>query len=100
MTSLDDVLRLIGVAGPASSFESEDLDFKRPGRDVRHTLELLADAAVCFANAKGGTVVLGVDDKAVTRPEALLGVEPSLSVDAIRKGIHERTRPKLDGVGA
>lgn len=95
VASLDDILALIGVAGPASSFESEELDFKRPGRDIRHTLELLADAAVCFANANGGTVVLGVDDKAATRPEALVGLEPSLAVDAIRKGIHERTRPNL-----
>jgi ATP-dependent DNA helicase RecG len=71
------------------------LDFKRPGRDARHTLELLADAAVCFANAHGGTVVLGVDDKATTREAALVGVEPSLSIDAIRKGIYERTRPNL-----
>ena len=54
VTTLDDILGLIGVAGPASSFESEELDFKRPGRDVRHTLELLADAAVCFADARAG----------------------------------------------
>jgi ATP-dependent DNA helicase RecG len=95
VTSLDEILGLIGVAAPACSFEFEELDFKRPRRDVRHTLQLLADAAVCFANAQGGTVVLGVDDKAATRREALVGVEPSLSVDAIRRGIHERTRPNL-----
>src|SRR5688572_4604001 len=87
-------LSLIGAA-PASSFESDVLEFKRPGRDVRHTLELLADAAVCFANAQGGIIVLGVDDKATTRGEALVGVEPALSIDSIRKGIFERTRPNL-----
>lgn len=58
-------------------------------------MELLADAAVCFANASGGTIVLGVDDKATSRAEALVGVEPALSVDAIRKGIFDRTRPNL-----
>lgn len=86
---------MIGSAGPASSFESQELDFKRPGRSSRHTLELLADAAVCFANAGGGTIVLGVDDKAKTRETALVGVEPALSLDTIRKGIFERTRPSL-----
>ncbi len=95
MSPLDDALRLVGSAGPAASFESQDLEFKSAGRDLRHTLELLSDAAVCFANAHGGTVVLGVDDKATTRAEALVGVEPALSLDAIRKGIFERTRPNL-----
>jgi ATP-dependent DNA helicase RecG len=95
MAAVEDVLRRIGNPAPASSFESQELEFKRPGRDLRHTLELLADAAVCFANARGGTIVLGVDDKATARGEALVGVEPGLSVDAIRKGIFERTRPNL-----
>lgn len=81
--------------GPASSFESQELDFKRPGRDIKHTFEILADAAVCFANAKGGTIVLGIDDKAKTREAALVGVEPALSLNAIRKGIFERSRPNL-----
>ena len=95
MRQLEDILRLIGSAGPAGSFETEELDFKVPGRNSRHTLELLADAAVCFANARGGTIVLGIDDKATTREASLVGVEPALSVDAIRKGIFERTRPSL-----
>lgn len=95
MTRVDDVLPVIGTAGPASSFESSELEFKRPGRDVKQTLELLADAAVCFANAQGGTIVLGVDDKATARSSALVGVEAALSLDVIRKGIFERTRPNL-----
>lgn len=95
MASLDEILNVIGTAGPAASFESSQLDFKRPGRDVKQTLELLADAAVCFANAQGGTIVLGVDDKATTRSEALVGVDVALSLDVIRKGVFERTRPNL-----
>jgi ATP-dependent DNA helicase RecG len=91
----EEILAKIGTDGPAAAYESETLDFKRAGRDARHTLELLADAAVCFANARGGTVILGVDDKATTRAKALPGVEPSLTIDAIRKGIYERTRPNL-----
>lgn len=92
---MDDVLRRAGDGQAASTLESSTLDFKRPGRDARHTLELLADAAVCFANAQGGTIVLGVDDKATSRREALVGVESNLSIDAIRRGIFERTRPNL-----
>lgn len=93
--TIEAILSEVGNGRPAASFESETLDFKRPGRDVRHTLELLADAAVCFANARGGTLVLGVDDKATARDAALVGVDPSLTIDTIRKGIYERTRPNL-----
>ena len=39
--------------------------------------------------------MLGVDDKATKRSAALVGVDSDLSVDAIRKGIFERTRPNL-----
>jgi ATP-dependent DNA helicase RecG len=95
MARVDEVLHIIGTAGPASSFESGELEFKRSGRDVKQTLELLADAAVCLANAKGGTIVLGVDDKATARRDALVGVDAALSLDVIRKGIFDRTRPNL-----
>lgn len=95
MSTTEHALKLVGTVGPASEFESQHLDFKQPADSVRRTLELLADAAVCFANAQGGTVVLGVDDKATTRSEALVGVSPDLSLDVIRKGIFERTRPNL-----
>ncbi len=95
MPGLDQVLQMIGTGGPASTFESQNLDFKRPADNPRRTLELLADAAVCFANASGGTIVLGVDDKATSRVTALVGVEPALSIDVIRKAIFERTRPSL-----
>ena len=84
---VEDTLRLVGVAAPAADFEAEDLDFKRVATDPRKTLELLADAAVCFANASGGTLVLGVDDKATARSDALIGVDADLTLNAIRKGI-------------
>src|SRR5271166_212667 len=95
MAALKDILQKVGTGTAASAFESQRLDFKRSAPNLRQTLELLADAAVCFANATGGTIVLGVDDKGTTREDALVGVEPSLSVDAIRKGIFDRTRPSL-----
>jgi ATP-dependent DNA helicase RecG len=95
VTPLKDTLHLVGRSGSASTFESQQLEFKRPAPDLRRTLELLADAAVCFANAEGGTIVVGVDDKATSRSAALVGVQPALSLDAIRKGIFDRTRPNL-----
>lgn len=95
MPSIEETLARIGHGEPASVFESQTLEFKRPGRSAKETLELLADATVCFANAQGGTIVLGIDDKATTRQSALVGAEPALSLDAVRRGIFDRTRPNL-----
>ncbi|MGP3956905.1 ATP-binding protein [Nonomuraea sp. 3N208] len=71
------------------------LDFKLVADSPKATLNLLADALVCFVNARGGTVVLGVDDKATDRIRALRGVPTNYTVDSIRKGIFDRTSPPI-----
>lgn len=78
----------------AGTLENDNLEFKTVGASIKETLKLLADAAVCFANAAGGTIVLGVvDDEAGV--EAFDDVPRAYSVDVVRKGIFERTRPQL-----
>ncbi|MEV7964866.1 ATP-binding protein [Sphaerisporangium sp. NPDC088356] len=89
------MLAIVGQGVTADALETEALDFKMVADSPKSTLNLLADALVCFVNARGGTVVLGVDDKAITRDLALRGVPMSYSVDLIRKGIFDRTRPPL-----
>lgn len=42
--------------------ESQVLEFKSVGRSLDDTLTNLAEACACFANADGGTVVVGVAD--------------------------------------
>ena len=79
---------------PARDLEGDVLEFKQPGRDAKDTLRTLADAAVCFANARGGDIVLGVVDDA-SGPDAFVDVPADLTVDAIRKGIFDRTRPSM-----
>lgn len=91
---LQRILDTVGRRQPASFFESQRLDFKQPARSAKETLALLADAAVCFANAEGGTIVLGVNDKATARSQALVGAD-SISVDQVRAGIFQRTQPAL-----
>ncbi|MEV4835807.1 ATP-binding protein [Nonomuraea sp. NPDC049486] len=88
-------LAVVGDGVAADALETETLDFKLPGESQKSTYNLLADALVCFVNARGGTVVLGVDDKATSRLNALRGVPLSYSVDSIRKGIFDRTRPPI-----
>ncbi len=92
--SADSALASLAMGIQASHLENETLEFKRPDPDPKATMRLLADAAVCFANARGGDIVLGVDDKK-GGPDAFIDVQPDLSLDAIRKGIFDRTRPSL-----
>ena len=56
---------------------------------------MLADAAVCFANADGGRIVFGVNDKAKTKAKALVGVPADYTADLIRRGVFDRTTPPL-----
>ena len=51
--------RIAGGAVPAT-LESNELDFKRQPDSRGDAIKTLVDAAVCFANAGGGTVVMGV----------------------------------------
>lgn len=88
-------LAAVGNGMTADALETETLDFKLPGESHKATYNLLADALVCFANAHGGTVVLGVDDKATNRHDALRGVPTAYSLDSIRKGIFDRSRPPI-----
>lgn len=95
---LEEVLAGLGVDGTADDFESQDLEFKEATDNLRKTFQILADAAVCLANGGGGTIVLGVNDKARTRASALLGAGPAYSVDAVRRAIYDRTQPSMTTV--
>ncbi len=77
----------------AHKLEGHALDFKAASRTPRETFTNLAEAAVCFANAAGGTIVLGVADD-VSGPGAIIGTD--LAAPAVRRAIYERTVPALD----
>ncbi|HEX7000792.1 MAG TPA: RNA-binding domain-containing protein [Trueperaceae bacterium] len=92
--------RIDGLMGPilagarADDVESEVLDFKAERDNLKSTLDLIADAVVCFANAHGGTIVVGVSDK-IAGPAAISGVSANLTVRSVVSGVFERTRPGL-----
>ncbi|NJP24122.1 hypothetical protein FLW53_07895 [Microbispora sp. SCL1-1] len=93
--ALSAVLDAVGKGVPADALESETLDFKLVADSPEATFALLADTLVCFINAQGGTVVLGVDDKATVRADALRGVPTSYTLDGLRKGVFDRTSPPI-----
>lgn len=93
VTALDDTLDAI-ESGRTSAAKSETLllDFKTDKGSPKETFQDLADVAVCFANASGGTVVLGVADS-VVGAEAFVGT--GLEGHMVRTKIHDLTQPPL-----
>jgi ATP-dependent DNA helicase RecG len=95
-TYLDTALDGLGRGRPASAFESDHLEFKEPAESVKKTLSILAETAVCLSNAEGGVIVLGVNDKATRRPDALVGASAAqYPLDEVRRGVFDRTAPPL-----
>lgn len=76
----------------AHSLETQLVDFKSDGRSMKDLCSDLAEASVCFANADGGTLIVGVRDTP-GGPEAIEGtqVEP----DKLRSRIYDLTAPNL-----
>lgn len=82
---------------PADAIESETLECKpwdpAPAR-LKDQLREVREAAVCLANARGGAIVLGIQDRVRTRKEAIRGVA-NLRADSLRKAIYDGTDPHL-----
>jgi len=92
--SIDVAAALDAVAAgtAARDLESETLDFKTVARSRDDALSDLAEAAMCFANAGGGAIVVGVAD----RPggaQAFVGCP--LDEAVVRRRIFDMTDPHL-----
>lgn len=91
-----DLARLIDAivdGAAAASLESDVLEFKRvPEGRSKEVDRIIADAAICFANGRGGTIVLGVDDE-LAGEAAFTGT--SLEPPYVKRRIYELSRPAL-----
>ncbi len=74
------------------SLEGQNLDFKEDSSAFKDTAKMMAEAAACFANASGGTLVLGVRNQP-GGPDAILGT--SLEANRLARQIYELTEPGL-----
>ncbi|HHI81418.1 MAG TPA: AAA family ATPase [Planctomycetes bacterium] len=84
---------------PADSLEGQDLDFKEwNSHSIRDSIALVVEMAVCMANGGGGTVVFGVNDRAVGRSNAIQGVPPEIDINRLKKAVYDSTDPKLTPV--
>lgn len=84
---------ILASRAAAKELEGDRIDFKREKDSAQDTAHDMADAAICFANAGGGTIVLGVAD-AVKGHDAFLGA--TLDGQYIRRRIYDVTSPHLD----
>lgn len=96
MSGNDEILRALDAivaGGRAFELETETLDFKTVvSRSEQDTTKKLAEAAACFANGRGGALVVGVADR-TAGPEALAGCD--LEPDHVKRRIFELTEPGL-----
>ena len=84
---------------PASDLEDQDLDFKEwKYKSVQTAVEAVIDMAICMANGGGGTVVFGVNDKAVGTQKAITGVPLDIDNNRLKKAVYDSTDPKLTPV--
>jgi len=82
---------------PADAIESETLECKPWLPEPKHLKEQLREireCVVCLANARGGTIILGVHDRKRSRKDAIVGVG-SLRADTLRKSIYDGTDPHI-----
>ena len=89
---LQSALLAIEQGQRAHDVESVRLDFKQPASSDKETVRRVVDGSLCFANAGGGTVVLGVANK-VPGPDAFVGTD--FDAATMRKRIHELSTPPL-----
>lgn len=103
------LLQRLPDRGPwrAEGLEGETLELKEtpdttatPAHARKHAGERLrtelAETAMSFANAKGGTIVVGVRDRAEAEQLVIPGVDAGRwSPDEVTRIIHERTTPPL-----
>lgn len=85
-------LAAVAAGTSAHSLETQHLDFKTVGRSIEDSLLDLAEACACFANADGGTIVVGVRDR-VGGHDAFEG--SSLDPRRTQRRIYELTDPSL-----
>lgn len=101
--AVDRILAAIRPGWLADPVESGQIEFKETPdtagdngpKSAKRFSELLAETAVCFANASGGAIVVGVRDHARSSDQAVPGVPDRHTPDRLVQAIFERTSPPI-----
>lgn len=79
----------------ADGLESETLEIKTAPPDLRKLRDLCVETAVCFANAAGGSLVVGVQDRVKGRARAVVGLSEPPDVNALKRAVYDATDPHI-----
>jgi len=91
--ALREVLRRLD-SEPADRLEDESLEFKGTPRSQDDLARWAKEAAVCFANQRGGTLVIGVKDRVTGRTDAIVGIGDR-SVSGLQRLVYDSTDPHI-----
>ena len=90
--AVDQAIERIKAGATGDECETPGLEFKQEANGSQSLEALVTRAAICFANAAGGSIVIGVSDKA--RGQAALP-GTLVDADALRHRILELSKPPL-----
>lgn len=77
---------------PADQLEDQDLDFKQWNeRSMGDGVDIVVETAICMANGGGGTVVFGINDEAIGRSGAILGVPDIVDPNRLKRSVKDRS---------
>src|SRR3954447_25758717 len=80
--------------GTADSIESEILEIKGRPRGRDELKRWLVDLAVCFANQRGGCLLVGVKDRVKGRAEAIVGIG-DVTYRGLERDVYSGTDPHI-----
>ncbi len=78
----------------ADDLESETLEIKGKPRSREELKRWLVDAAVCFANQRGGCLLVGIEDRVRDRRRALVGIG-DVSFHGLERDVYSATDPHI-----
>jgi ATP-dependent DNA helicase RecG len=81
-------------SGTADSLESETLEIKGKPRGRDELKRWLVEMAVCFANQRGGCLLVGVTDRIKGRAKAIVGVG-DVSHRGLERDVYSSTDPHI-----
>lgn len=86
----------------ADDFEDKDLEFKEwvttnesPKKNYKASMSIIVEACVAMANGGGGSIVVGVRDKALGKENVIIGVPENIDQFDVMRQVYEKTDPHI-----
>lgn len=97
MADEDDIIAILEKLDDhsAKEFESERLEFKKfPDGGLKDLYDLAIEYSICFANSRGGILIIGIDEKKKGFG-SILGCPGNLDFSQLKERVYNETEPKI-----